>query len=238
MNQKKRYSRTTTGCLCCRLRRKKCNEQQPTCSGCVRNGLICSWPQGFGSHGSDFGWRIKLGKGGKVSKVPEEIQIHQDTVAQSVVLHHQLSKPPPFQKIPSAISGYDREILHSSEIWSCLDQYFHQTAAQLVATSAAENPLLHFVMPRALSDRMIMRAILAVGGIHLSHRTKSTQIKIAALTQYSLTLKELKHSLTAWVAGVETNPIRLLLTTLLLYNYEVNYYETNSRLENLLTKDI
>lgn len=39
-----RTTRTRTGCLTCRLRRKKCTEQKPTCDGCHRNSLICSWP--------------------------------------------------------------------------------------------------------------------------------------------------------------------------------------------------
>ena len=37
--------RTTTGCLCCRLRRKKCDENRPVCNGCDRNRLIYTWPQ-------------------------------------------------------------------------------------------------------------------------------------------------------------------------------------------------
>ncbi|KAJ6031349.1 hypothetical protein N7540_002081 [Penicillium herquei] len=33
-----------TGCLICRRRRKKCDENKPSCIGCVRNGLDCQWP--------------------------------------------------------------------------------------------------------------------------------------------------------------------------------------------------
>ncbi|RDW57250.1 hypothetical protein BP5796_12700 [Coleophoma crateriformis] len=60
--------RTTTGCLCCRLRHKKCDELRPTCSGCNRNSLICTWPREriFNDESSDFGWRIKLHLGKEV----------------------------------------------------------------------------------------------------------------------------------------------------------------------------
>lgn len=36
--------RVRTGCLTCRARKKKCDEQKPTCRGCARNHLECSWP--------------------------------------------------------------------------------------------------------------------------------------------------------------------------------------------------
>ncbi|EXJ85260.1 hypothetical protein A1O3_05935 [Capronia epimyces CBS 606.96] len=37
--------RVTTGCFTCRGRKKKCDEEKPRCSGCVRNDLECRWPQ-------------------------------------------------------------------------------------------------------------------------------------------------------------------------------------------------
>lgn len=36
--------KTTTGCLVCRRRRKKCDEFRPRCSPCTRNMLDCHWP--------------------------------------------------------------------------------------------------------------------------------------------------------------------------------------------------
>lgn len=35
--------RTRSGCRGCRIRRKKCDKDRPTCSGCERNGLLCSF---------------------------------------------------------------------------------------------------------------------------------------------------------------------------------------------------
>lgn len=42
--EKKKITRTKTGCLCCRRRKKKCDELKPGCSGCVRNNLDCVYP--------------------------------------------------------------------------------------------------------------------------------------------------------------------------------------------------
>lgn len=36
--------RTTTGCLTCRKRKKKCDEVKPICTACERNFLECEWP--------------------------------------------------------------------------------------------------------------------------------------------------------------------------------------------------
>ncbi|KAK0390047.1 hypothetical protein NLU13_3620 [Sarocladium strictum] len=44
--------RSKTGCLTCRQRKKKCNEEKPICSGCRRNCLQCYWPTTESSRGS------------------------------------------------------------------------------------------------------------------------------------------------------------------------------------------
>ncbi|KAH6616051.1 hypothetical protein B0J18DRAFT_459962 [Chaetomium sp. MPI-SDFR-AT-0129] len=54
-----RRSRSKTGCLCCRLRRKKCTEEKPICTSCKKLGLPCSWPQP-----SEFAWRLRMGIAG------------------------------------------------------------------------------------------------------------------------------------------------------------------------------
>lgn len=35
--------RSKTGCLKCRMRRKKCGEERPRCLNCTRLGLLCRW---------------------------------------------------------------------------------------------------------------------------------------------------------------------------------------------------
>lgn len=44
VKQKKKITRTKTGCFCCRKRKKKCDERKPACSGCLRNNLKCIYP--------------------------------------------------------------------------------------------------------------------------------------------------------------------------------------------------
>lgn len=40
----RRITRTRTGCTNCRLRRKKCGEERPTCDACRRLGIECNYP--------------------------------------------------------------------------------------------------------------------------------------------------------------------------------------------------
>ena len=44
VKEKKKITRTKTGCFCCRKRKKKCDERKPACSGCLRNNLQCVYP--------------------------------------------------------------------------------------------------------------------------------------------------------------------------------------------------
>lgn len=39
-----KITRVKTGCLTCRGRKKKCDEQKPICRGCARNYFTCRWP--------------------------------------------------------------------------------------------------------------------------------------------------------------------------------------------------
>src|SRR5690242_2584008 len=39
------FPRSRNGCLTCRSRRKKCDENRPICNGCVKNKLQCVFTQ-------------------------------------------------------------------------------------------------------------------------------------------------------------------------------------------------
>ena len=43
----RRITRTRTGCTNCRLRRKKCGEEQRRCNACHRLGMVCSYPANY-----------------------------------------------------------------------------------------------------------------------------------------------------------------------------------------------
>lgn len=41
---KRKFKKSRNGCLNCKRRKKKCDEQKPSCEGCIRNSLECLWP--------------------------------------------------------------------------------------------------------------------------------------------------------------------------------------------------
>lgn len=45
LNTGRNGKRTSTGCLTCRQRKKKCDEHYPICDGCNRNNISCIWGQ-------------------------------------------------------------------------------------------------------------------------------------------------------------------------------------------------
>lgn len=42
---RRKFSKSVDGCLHCKQRRKKCDEQKPRCKNCLRRGTDCEWPQ-------------------------------------------------------------------------------------------------------------------------------------------------------------------------------------------------
>lgn len=40
-----KFRRTRSGCLCCRQRKKKCDEIKPSCGSCLKKSILCEWPQ-------------------------------------------------------------------------------------------------------------------------------------------------------------------------------------------------
>ncbi|WVQ78018.1 hypothetical protein IAT38_000099 [Cryptococcus sp. DSM 104549] len=66
--RRQKYTRTRTGCLCCRTRRIKCDEARPVCKRCVIAKKDCVYPDngpGSGAGSGEGGGKEEAGKGGK-----------------------------------------------------------------------------------------------------------------------------------------------------------------------------
>src|ERR1700761_678510 len=42
---RKPHFKSRNGCERCKSRRVKCDEQFPTCGGCIKRGITCKWPK-------------------------------------------------------------------------------------------------------------------------------------------------------------------------------------------------
>lgn len=217
-----RRNRCKTGCVCCRLRKKKCDETRPVCLTCQRLGLSCSWPGA-----NEFTWRINLGlttskrmsrksKSGSVSTSSED-----NSYAEGLELWamHDSVMEPDYTILPSLPSEMAKLDTTSRRL---LELFVRRTALQILGIpSAVRNPFLCDLVPIALSDRLVMNALLAVGGYPLLQVGEEEVIEKKRLQCYVDALRDLKTATAEWSLGRSRDPVRLLLATHLLCVHEV-----------------
>lgn len=224
-NLKPRKTRLKTGCGCCRLRKKKCDEMRPVCLTCQRLNLRCSWPGE-----NEFTWRINLGlssskrtsrksKGHRASRTEdggssednETFALSQSSSVEPVLAYALLPS------LPSEMGKLDNPSRRLLEL------FIRRTAHQILGTpSVVQNPFLHHLVPIALSDRLIMNALLSVGGYPLLGSGGGEIIERKRLHCYVDALRDLKAATAEWSSGRGGDAVRLLLTTFLLCLHEVS----------------
>ena len=103
-----------------------------------------------------------------------------------------------------------------------LEYYFSETAHRLSIIRGSGSPYLTCVLPLAQSDPMVMDSVLALSGAHLCHTMNESDLRSASSMHYALALHQLRHELTRVASGEPSDPVRLLLTILLLVYTEVS----------------
>jgi hypothetical protein len=110
----------------------------------------------------------------------------------------------------SHISGHEAHYL----------QYHEAMASQRLANLESEhNPLRSFLIPRAMSSPLLMKAVCAISAMHLSNRTDSLDAKTAAIDFYGRTLRGLQAVMAQSVT--EVVPDDAMLAVGMLCKYEV-----------------
>lgn len=202
-----RRARCKTGCICCRLRKKKCDERKPVCTGCSKLGLTCSWLES-----EEFAWRVRMG-------LSRNIDVGSS-------LDRENPPPAPSRGLtPPEVAGSISQRL--------LQRYVEQiTPFLLTVPVGSPNPFVGDVLPLAFSDVLVMNAVLAVGGsvVMTIGADKTEEERI--LQCYGEAIRGLKSKLADWIAGSlgESECVRLFLTIILLAVYEVS---STSRVINI-----
>ncbi|KAJ6005575.1 hypothetical protein N7451_003519 [Penicillium sp. IBT 35674x] len=203
-------SRSRLGCLSCRRRKKKCDEQKPICTACLRNNLGCLWP-GSSPQG-EFIPRLQA----------LDTRAIEDARALAFVAHPNF----PIGSIPSCPSSFalPGSISSVSQTWRLLDHYLKDTANRLSCLQDAQNPFLHTLLPVALNDELLMNSILALSGAHLMQRLPLLDREMQSLTwlSYNRALKQLRVALsTNFSTGTSVDAAwRALLVVLIFYLLE------------------
>lgn len=241
-------TRVKTGCLSCRLRRKKCDEVKPICSGCRHNHLICSLntdvaPQG---QAATLSWQdprfATLLSEDEKSQASDNATALESGVSQGDGLYansqpftQQMSMVHPLQDghrtIPKTTPSPLSQLCSFDELGSSslkhptsrilFEHYAHQTAEQLSIYRGSQNPFITCVIPLARSDSMIMDSILAISGAHICYTIQGLELRSASSMHYTLAVRQLKHELTRAASGELLDLSRVLLTILILSITEV-----------------
>lgn len=246
-----RTSRSKTGCLCCRLRRKKCDEAKPACDNCTKLHLICSWVDP-----GEFAWRKRLGLSPTASmqqysemalepltpdsgiylgsKLPHDsCQTVQsspssrspDNIYHNSNIHSLDAQPPPRLTSPScSFSSSSLIDLHLSDAAATLIKVFFESTCQLLFSvpSVSLRTFKQRVLELALSDSLIMNAVLGVGGFLPNCDQIHHKLEAERLRHYVAAIEELKSSLATWTSNSAQEALRLLLATSLLSLNEVS----------------
>lgn len=218
--------RSKSGCLTCRLRHKKCEEQKPTCDGCMRNHLICTWPQTNQSRKSKSISKERLTHASNGIKPPTwkrpmtpilytaspspippdaGMTTELSVVAVPGLLRRPISQWPILYRIP-----------HSLKL---LQHYVESTSTKLSAFARCPNPFLHIFLPLACDSDDILHALLALSSSHLS--AADERFIPIACSHYAVALRAAKYLVTEVAQGDYSRSQHLLTLLLLLSHFEV-----------------
>lgn len=187
------HHKTTTGCLTCRERRKKCDERKPTCNACIRNKIKCSWALSV----------AKLADR-DLEKPPPAARRHD----QGFLTRH-LSTYPRSPFLSDAVSR------------SSYEYYYLATSRMLGCKPAADNPYLTCVLPLARSDPLVMQTVITAGAGHLTVKSNTQDTVSSFGSQYLKLLRLLNLYLDLWTSGNESKTVPIIAATLLLSQIEI-----------------
>lgn len=225
------FPRTRTGCLTCRQRKKKCDEEKPRCRACKRNKLDCSWPPHIRR-------RFNL---------DDFQEISNDGNSQALVVVEKSSTETSVESAPTShTGGVSPEFTNNTEldevVWSwglntflspmragmslpvsqtLLSHYLESTAPKL--SPSPDVPFVSWVMPIAYNDDLLMHSILALSGAHLSYQSQENiAIQQATCRHYCFAVRTLRRiSEDESLLREPLVLLRVMLTVMILCHYEV-----------------
>lgn len=233
---RRNHPRSKNGCLTCRTKRKKCDEVKPVCSSCTRTGQECVWPSQESTSQrailEDDSANEPLGTSGPS---PDSAALQSKSRSSS----------------PRAAPTYGNLAYLSDNSRPLYQQYLDVTAEMLTRGPCLDgNPFIHYLLPLAATDSLVLDCILAIGGAHLTvNDTTSTIQRARALEvetrgHYATVLSGLQKLLSYQTGQIvlpideqtgPPTPIRILLILLLLCVYDVRLSHMRTSWDSLLT---
>ena len=195
--------RSLTGCLTCRQRKKKCDENRPICVGCLRNKLQCTWP-------ADNPRRIAQNSEPQVAAQDlTNFPVQHDPSAQWSMTTGSFLSP--------------TKVFRLTETSSLLfTHYVAETANVLSTSQSGSNPFLTFLVPLCRNDDLLMHSLLTLSGAHLRSTNPGIEVYLATYRHYSIVIRTIRDCISNHATMDVHQALRVLLTLMILSFFEVH----------------
>ncbi|KAB8207780.1 fungal-specific transcription factor domain-containing protein [Aspergillus parasiticus] len=186
-------TRSRTGCLTCRRRKKKCDERHPVCSGCDRNRLPCGWVS------NDLVPRTRRPRGRRqlaVTQLPHE--------AQAMVNVFAVPKPGMVQRLLSHFIDHSPRWLSTR-------------------TGKRRSDFLQYLLPAVSGNLLVHNCVLMIASADLTKYCRNDiEVQAVAVEYYGKAVSALQGSLNEELAtiaaynlsGSDYTPLAVLLLCL------------------------
>ncbi|KAK2769481.1 C6 transcription factor [Colletotrichum kahawae] len=219
--------RSATGCIGCRLRRKKCSEEKPHCSNCLRNAILCTWPEAGNKEHAQLLRRTNPTRGR--SRSPRSSRTMVDSRvggSESVAYADSTEDEGNLQRTLVEILGslqrsIDLDLLSSRgptrapESRGLFHHYVHRTNKVMAVCQGNKNPFLAELIPMAMSNDLILHALLALSGVHQADLAGAPVDKLTWV-HYGQAIQGQKFGLTLMAQGDKEPLVPLLVTAIIL----------------------
>ncbi|EXJ60026.1 hypothetical protein A1O7_04175 [Cladophialophora yegresii CBS 114405] len=211
--------RTKTGCLTCKNRRKKCDEERPACHRCRYSGYTCQWPttddlidRRYSSHPA----RRK-----STSPAPSTATAESnDTQQLSISRKDQYSDNSVTDATVSRSSEAAAHQLLCHDLESVLARHFVDRYYALLLLPSCHPEYYHGwineIQELMLQHKCLRSSVLACAASHLHFVDASPQMQELSLTYYSAAIRGLSEVLARASSQLE-NHNGLLMSIILLY---------------------
>ncbi|GME40954.1 C6 zinc finger domain-containing protein [Neofusicoccum parvum] len=160
------HKKTRTGCMQCKQRRVKCDEQKPTCGNCIKRGQPCSLqftvPQLPYSRPTPQSSILPTASDNS-SRTQSPVPLAPNLLPANASPYPQHASPGSVSTAPSVATSFsveDMELLHHYTVATSLTFSTRSDVLEVYRIAAPEI---------AFSDPPLMHGLLAVSGLHRAH---------------------------------------------------------------------
>lgn len=223
------FPRSRNGCLTCRKRKKKCDEIWPLCTNCAGKGLECKWPAGRKSNERIATISTGESPAESTSLSPttgysgDACPVESDITADYIVD----SSAPGIMWNPmlNSFMAPDRACSTTPVSVRFLEHYLSRTGVMLAMVPPSKSPFITSLVPTAYMDDLLMHAMLAVSGAHLSFKQpENDEVIQATMSHYNAVIRNIRQEIgQPDLQNDAVKTTRLLIVLIMLCHYEVSH---------------